>query len=1158
MRIFLAPALFLVSASILLAAPTPLFKSPIVKVGTPGHAVAIEVKLPATATMLYLAATDGGDGYACDWADWAEPRLVMADGSEKALTSIDWKKAVAGWGQVRKQQNAGGGELRVNGVAVKDGIGTHANSIISYALPKGAVGFKARGGIDDGGANQTGGTSVQFFVYTENPSKLIAKRSTGGGSASHEPSDAVDQLDLHPALEATLFASEPMMVSPSAIDIDHRGRVWVCEVVNYRGNQGKRPAGDRIVIIEDTDGDNVADKSTVFHQGADIDSAHGVCVLGNRALVSAGDKVFWLIDDDGDDRSDRKEILFTKIGGKQHDHGIHAFHFGPDGKLYFNFGNNGRQLCDKDGNLIVDLAGNEVKANRAPYQQGMIFRCDLDGSHVETLAWNFRNNWEVCVDSFGRLWQSDNDDDGNRGVRINHVLPYGNYGYCDEITGAGWRDERPGMAEEIPLRHWHLNDPGVVPNLLQTGAGSPTGICAYEGDLLPGEFHGQLIHCDAGPNVVRAYPVTPKGAGFTADTINIIDGSSNRWFRPSDVCVAPDGSLVVADWYDPGVGGHGMRDIERGRLFLVAPKGHRYSAPELDLKSPGGILAALDSPNEAARYLGYTAAKAMPAAKIVPVLQKRFDDHTAPAHLRARAFWALLNHTPNTGVPFQASERDILLASAMSDRDSRIRVCGVHACGIASPRADDDNLLGLAFGPTPQMAAVAATALRFSDRPQSNAIWAIFAANYKGNDRWLLEALGIGADLHWPSRFAAYLSETNNNPHPDIVWRARCEAALPFLEKAILSAEDPASENRLVRALHFHPKSPARQVVALNLFQQGSSSLATLIALHELDRGTLEKAGGMPRIEDLALENNSSLVRLATRFNLRSAPIHAALLEFIVANRDDPHCANAARHLLGASDVLAQALSNDKTRPALVTALGRSGDKRAIAHLTASLSQAKDADTRRSCVEALALSRQGENQLLELAKNGTLPADVKFTTAALLGRSRDARIREQISKALDLPAAPGAASLPPLADLLRMRGQAKRGATAFEKATCATCHQVRGKGISFGPDLSEIGDKLPVEGLYEAILYPSNAIAHGYAAVSITTNSGDALAGFVSSETDEKITMHMIGGLTRDIAPGDVKSRIDLDQSLMPPGLAALLQAQELADLVAYLRSLKK
>lgn len=120
------------------------------------------------------------------------------------------------------------------------------------------------------------------------------------------------------------------------------------------------------------------------------------------------------------------------------------------------------------------------------------------GSKLETLGWNFRNNWELCVDSFGSMWQSDNDDDGNRGTRINFVMEFGNYGYRDELTGDAWQVPRTGMESEIPLQHWHLNDPGVVPNILQTGAGSPTGICLYEGTLLPERFQNQIIHTDPG------------------------------------------------------------------------------------------------------------------------------------------------------------------------------------------------------------------------------------------------------------------------------------------------------------------------------------------------------------------------------------------------------------------------------------------------------------------------------------------------------------------------------------------------------------------------------------------------------------------------------------------------------------------------------------
>jgi hypothetical protein len=94
----------------------------------------------------------------------------------------------------------------------------------------------------------------------------------------------------------------------------------------------------------------------------------------------------------------------------------------------------------------------------------MVFRCELDGSNVETLAWNFRNNWEVAVDSFGTMWQSDNDDDGNKGVRINYVMEFGNYGYSDEMTGAGWQTPRIG---------WRARS-RCVTGIKTTPASSPT------------------------------------------------------------------------------------------------------------------------------------------------------------------------------------------------------------------------------------------------------------------------------------------------------------------------------------------------------------------------------------------------------------------------------------------------------------------------------------------------------------------------------------------------------------------------------------------------------------------------------------------------------------------------------------------------------------
>ena len=610
---------------------------------------------------------------------------------------------------------------------------------------------------------------------------------------------------MHEALQAEVFAAEPMMLSPSNIDIDHRGRVWVAEIINYRGHRNKRQEGDRILILEDTDGDGKADTKKVFYQGRDIDSPHGVCVLGTvdgkntKVIIAAGDKVQVFTDVDGDDKPDKKETLFSGIAGSQHDHGIHDFMFGPDGRLYFNFGNSGRQLKDKDGKPIVDLAGNEVNDRRNPYQQGMVFRCYLDGSGLETLGWNFRNNWMVTVDSFGTLWQSDNDDDGNRAVRINYVMEYGNYGFRSEITGGGWRDKRTNMEKTIPERHWHLNDPGVIPNLLLTGAGSPTGICIYEGTLLPKVFQGQMIHCDAGPSIVRAYPVKRSGAGYSAEIVNILDGAQkDRWFRPSDVQVAPDGSLIVADWYDPGVGGHRMGDLDRGRLFRVTPKDHKgYKLPKLDFKSIDGLIAAIQNPNNSVKYIAWMGLhKRQNDAK--PALLK-LAQHQNP-RMRARALWLLSQIKDN-----QAAT----VALATKDKDDNIRGMALRLARqhkldvlpLIREFADDDSAL---------VRRECLIALRHHQSDEAPALWAKLANAHDGKDRWYLEALGLAADKQENKFFDAWVkgAKLNTAAARDIVWRNRGTHGSKYLADIILDRNTVEAEKpRYLRALDFIPKS---------------------------------------------------------------------------------------------------------------------------------------------------------------------------------------------------------------------------------------------------------------------------------------------------------------------------------------------------------------
>jgi putative membrane-bound dehydrogenase-like protein len=1165
------------------ADPKPLFDSKLVTPATPGHAVKVDVDL-AGAKELYLVVRDGGDGFGCDWADWIEPKLVGPNG-EKKLTELRWKSATTGYGDVHLNANAQGRPLRVNGREVPFGIGTHANSVIAYDLPAGFTRFQAQAGLDQSGTNQGCGSTVQFLVFAEKPPANIAAPSNSPIAENRAPEDALAGLDVAPGLEATLFAAEPLLMNPSNIDIDHLGRVWVCEVVNYRRfanpNNPDRPEGDRILVLEDTTGDGVADKQTVFYQGKDIDSAHGICVLGDRVIISAGDSIFSLYDRDGDLKADdgSKEFLFTGISGTQHDHGIHAVVFGPDGKLYFNFGNSGKQLKDKDGQPITDKAGNTINDSRQPYQEGMVFRCNPDGSEVETLGWNFRNNWEVCVDSFGTMWQSDNDDDGNRGVRINYVMEFGNYGYRDEITGAGWREPRTNMEEEIPLRHWHLNDPGVVPNLLQTGAGSPTGICVYEGDLLPEPFRNQIIHCDAGPNIVRAYVVQEDGAGYKAEIVNILEGTRDKWFRPSDVCVAPDGSLIIADWYDPGVGGHRQGDVDRGRLFRIAPPGVKYTVPKVDVSTVEGAISALKSPNHATRYLAWTALHGM-GKQAEEGLDQMLHQDLNPRY-RARALWLLSRlhgeptNQPDSNVKFHPGPGRDYVQEAWGGDDPDLCITGLRAF-----RQRKLEMLLIQFPELFRQKSVRvkreiAIWLREEVGELTVDLWADLASQHDGKDRWYLEALGIGAGNDWDARLGAWLrkypDQMATKAGRDIVWRSRATQTPELLVKIINDPSTPSHElPRYLRALDFlsgEYKDKAIHQLAFQTDMKDSVRYAVIVteALNRVKGFDLTKDPNARDVLNKVLDQTRGSVQFLTlvdRFNLEDR-----YPEIVALAQDQPDsqlAVDAVKLLVNKEhrQLVLQALRDDDPlrAAALARALGNATDNKTAALLVPIVDDAARAlAVRQEAVKALGKSKAGARLLLERVKSQKLADDLTQAAAFALQTSPFDDFKSEVATIFPAPPARNDQPLPPLGQLLKMKGDVAKGKVVFNTVgKCNTCHVVNGEGKDVGPNLSEIGSKLSREAFFESILFPSAGISHNYETWTAITTGGNTITGILVSQTPAEVQLKGSDAIVRTIPRSELDELVKQPVSLMPADLQKTMTAEELVDVIEYSQTLKK
>ena len=311
-----------------------------------------------------------------------------------------------------------------------------------------------------------------------------------------------------------------------------------------------------------------------------------------------------------------------------------------------------------------------------------------------------------------------------------------------------------------------------------------------------------------------------------------------------------------------------------------------------------------------------------------------------------------------------------------------------------------------------------------------------------------------------------------------------------------------------------------------------------------------------------ATRGTPQFVQLVEQFKL--ADQNAGLLEVAAKNPADESGVTALRLVLASGDTaaLSAALTGkDAAATKLVEALGNTGARQLPALLLPLVTDTKrDAALRKQSIRALARTQDGAAALLKLAREDKLPADLRFTATAELNAVRWPELKAEAAKLLPLPPGQGDKALPPVAELLAMKGDAKRGAEVFSRETvgCAKCHVVNGQGVDFGPALSEIGSKLGKDALLEAILDPSAGISFGFEAWSVETKDGEEFFGLIVSETGEDLSVKTVGGVVTKLKKATLGRRQQSKLSIMPAGLQLAMTPQELADLLEYLATLKK
>ncbi len=520
----------------------------------------------------------------------------------------------------------------------------------------------------------------------------------------------------HPAFtvadgfEVTLWAENPLLHKPTQMNFDPRGRLWVASSMSYPQVEVGQTSDDKILILEDTDHDGSADKSTVFATGLMMPTA--VMPGDGGAYVAQSTDLLHFEDTDGDGKSDVKTRVLSGFGTEDTHHNLHTLRRGPDGRLWMN-------------QSIYTRTDTETPNGIVRLRSGGVFRFDPRSTDLKIIYRGFWNTWGHQFDFYGQSFLTDGA--GASGI---------NWGVSDALYAgySGAQRVLDGVS------------PGGYPKFC--------GLEIIESPHFPADWQGNLITCDFRAHRVVRFSIADQGAGYVTEALPDLIQTKDVNFRPIDVKIGPDGALYIADWSNPIIN-HGevdfrdpRRDREHGRIWKVTRKGSPLLKPRDFTKLPENeLLASLSSKirydrEQATAVLYESKSQTLPAA--IKVWQATaMDDRTLLA-----ALWL------NEG----RHERDTeLLKKVTTCKTGEVRAAGIRVMADRLSTVETkDVIMILKTAIADDYPRVRIEAIRtLSKLPGWEAMDSALTALEKPTDRFIEYALWLSTQEHGEEWLAA-------------------------------------------------------------------------------------------------------------------------------------------------------------------------------------------------------------------------------------------------------------------------------------------------------------------------------------------------------------------------------------------------------------------